>query len=81
MVAVKTVMSALVKYPLTQKRPLAQKYWNLLKITNLLASVESEHDMKIYYERVQLLEKNLENWQLLLLLLLFKSFIYSRIKP
>ena len=40
----------------------AQKYGNVLKITNPLASVGSEHGIKLCNKRVQMLQKNLENW-------------------
>ena len=41
-----------------------QNYQNLLKITNPSASIGNEHGTKIQNERVQLLEKILENWHL-----------------
>lgn len=40
----------------------AQKYCNLLKITNQLASVGSEHGLKTS-DVIHLMEKVLENWQ------------------
>ena len=42
-------------------RIVTQKHRNLLKIANPLASVEIEHEMKIYNEKVLLLGKDLEN--------------------
>ena len=42
----------------------AQNYQKLIKITHMVASVGSEHWTKTYNDRVQLLEKILENWEL-----------------